>query len=212
MPIFGAELPVRDAGFREIVLDIETTGLFHFEGHKIVDIAAVELVDGQPTGRYFASQVNPDRDIPARVTEIHGLTNDSVKDKPLFAEIAQELRSFIGAAPVIITCYTKPDQGNYTLDIAFTNAELESAGMPVIPDAQWVNVRRLSEEMYCDGVMNCPAGSLNNIAAKFNAAVEGRGSKTGHGALLDANLLTQVLPGLRAAHVEFKAQKGTGPA
>jgi len=172
---------------REIVLDVETTGLFTAEGHRMVEIAAVEMMGQRPTGREFYALINPGRDIPEDNSKIHGITNEAVKDKPLFAEVAAELRQFIGDSTVVITCRTKDE---YTLDIAFMNAELQEAGQPKIPEDQWVNVRRWSETMFGE-----KAATLDKVLDRYGVSRKER-DENGHGALLDARLLSEVYPKL----------------
>jgi DNA polymerase-3 subunit epsilon len=169
------------------VLEIESTGLFTHEGHRMVEVAAVEMENGRITGREFYTLVNPARDIPAEVSQIHGITNDKVADKPLFAEVAAELRAFIADAPVVITCRTKDD---YTLDKAFLNKELAEAGQAPIPDRQWLNVRRWSEAMFGE-----KAATLDKVLDRYNVSRKER-DENGHSAILDARLLAEIYPRL----------------
>src|SRR4051812_14267928 len=107
---------------REIVLDTESTGLLIADGHRLVSVTAVEMVDRKLTGREFEVIINPERDISADNSKIHGITNEIVADKPIFAAIAKELKEFIGDAPIIITCRTS---NGLTLDIEFLKMEME---------------------------------------------------------------------------------------
>ena len=109
---------------RQIILDIETTGLYVNEGHRITEIGMVEMVDGKRTGKTYHSYVNPQRDVPEFITKLTGLTTKFLSDKPIFEKIAEDLRNFIGDAQVVITCRSKD---GYTLDIAFLNHELPEA-------------------------------------------------------------------------------------
>ena len=102
---------------REIVVDTETTGLDPYQGHRLVEIGCIELLNGIPTGNTFHRYVNPQRDMPAEAFAVHGLSADFLGDKPLFAEIAEELLTFLGNAPLVIH--------NAQFDLAFINAELE---------------------------------------------------------------------------------------
>src|ERR671937_3304827 len=86
---------------REIVLDTETTGLDPFQGHRLVEIGCVELFNRIPTGATFHRYVNPERDMPAEAYAVHGLSAEFLKDKPCFAEIADELAAFIENAPLV---------------------------------------------------------------------------------------------------------------
>lgn len=175
------------SGPREIVLDVETTGLFTVDGHRIVEVAAVEVQGHRVTGREFYSLVNPERDIPEEVVKVHGIDNAKVADKPTFKDIAAELRRFIGDSPVIITCRTKD---NYTLDIAFLNMEFERAGQPPVPESQWVNVRRWSENMFGE-----KAATLDKVLDRYGISRKER-DENGHSAILDARLLSEVYPRL----------------
>ena len=188
---------------REIVLDIETTGLFTHEGHRMVEVAAVEVVNGRPTGREFYTLVNPGRDIPAEVSKIHGITNEKVAGKPLFAEVAAELRQFIADAPVVITCRTKDE---YTLDKAFLNKELAEAGQRPVPEAQWLNVRRWSEVMFGE-----KAATLDKVLDRYEVSRKER-DENGHSAILDARLLSEVYPRLLKDYISFSANPANAQA
>src|ERR1700730_2048518 len=104
---------------REIVVDTETTGLDPFDGHRLVEIGCVELVNRIPSGQTFHRYVNPEREGPAEAFAVHGLSTAFLKDKPFFAEVADELIAFIGEAPLIAH--------NASFDLGFINAELERA-------------------------------------------------------------------------------------
>lgn len=188
---------------REIVLDIETTGLFTHEGHRMVEVAAVEMVNGRPTGREFYTLINPARDIPAEVSKIHGITNEKVAGKPLFAEVAAELRQFIADAPVVITCRTKDE---YTLDKAFLNKELAEAGQRAIPESQWLNVRRWSEVMFGE-----KAATLDKVLDRYEVSRKERDEK-GHSAILDARLLSEVYPRLLKDYMSFSSNPANAQA
>ncbi|MFN7114241.1 MAG: exonuclease domain-containing protein [Alphaproteobacteria bacterium] len=184
---------------REIVLDVETTGLFTHEGHRLVEIAAVEMVGHRPTGREFYALINPQRDIPAEVSKIHGITDARVKDKPPFAAVAAELRRFIGDSPVVITCRTKD---GYTLDMAFLNKELAEAGQRPVPEEQWLNVRRWSETMFGE-----KAATLDKVLDRYAVSRKER-DDNGHSAILDARLLADVYPRLLKDYMKFVTGAG----
>jgi len=173
------------SGPREIVLDVETTGLFTADGHRIVEVAAVEVSGHRVTGREFYSLVNPERDIPEEVVNVHGIDNAKVADQPAFKDIAAELRRFIGDSTVVITCRTKD---NYTLDIAFLNMEFARAGQPPVPESQWVNVRRWSENMFGE-----KAATLDKVLDRYGISRKER-DDNGHSAILDARLLSEAYP------------------
>ena len=105
---------------RQIVLDTETTGLDPTLGHRVIEIAAIEMVNRQITGRDYHCYVNPEREIDAGALEVHGISNEFLADKPRFADIAADFLKFIEGGELIIH--------NAPFDVAFLNAELESAG------------------------------------------------------------------------------------
>jgi DNA polymerase-3 subunit epsilon len=105
---------------REIVLDTETTGLDPYQGHRLVEVGCIELINRIPSGQVFHRYLNPERDMPAEAFSVHGLSADFLKDKPPFAEIAEEFLGFVGDARLVIH--------NAAFDIGFLNAELERAG------------------------------------------------------------------------------------
>jgi DNA polymerase III epsilon subunit family exonuclease len=113
------------AALREIVLDTETTGLDPLNGHRIVEIGCLELVNHIPTARHFHRYVNPECDIAAEAVAVHGLTREKLSDKPVFAEIAADFLDFIGDARLVIH--------NADFDVGFINAELGRLGLPPMP-------------------------------------------------------------------------------
>jgi DNA polymerase-3 subunit epsilon len=195
--IFGHAMPLR-----EIVLDTETTGLYTKDGHRVIEVAAVELINGKPSGVEFHVLINPERDIPDEVVQIHHITNEKVKDAPIFAGIAKQLRDFIGDSNVIITCRTGGD--GYTLDIDMLKMEMTKAGQPAIPDSQWVNVRRWSEVLFGqDGAR------LDKLLDHYKISREERDAK-GHSAILDTRLLAAAYPMLLKDYMKhIKNQPGT---
>src|SRR5687768_2375529 len=102
---------------REIVVDTETTGLDPYQGHRLVEIGCIELLNRIPTGNTFHRYINPERDMPSEAFAVHGLSVEFLKDKPLFADVADDLLAFIGDAPLVIH--------NALFDLGFINAELE---------------------------------------------------------------------------------------
>lgn len=176
---------------REIVLDTETTGLDPYQGHRLIEIGCVELVNRIPSGQTFHRYINPQRDVPAEAFAIHGLSADFLKDKPLFAEIAGEFVSFIGDAPLVIH--------NAAFDIGFINAELERAGHPTVPRDRLVDTLLLARRKYPGG-----GNRLDDLCARFGVD---NSHRTKHGALLDAELLAEVYLELIEAR---QAQLGLG--
>lgn len=180
---------------REIVLDTEATGLYTADGHRLVSVTAVEMIDRKLTGKEFSVIVNPERDIPAETTKIHGITNAMVADKPVFAAIAKDLKEFIGDDPIIITC--RIEKG-LTLDIDFLDMEMKKAGLTPFKSGQWVNVRPWAEAMF--GSENARLDKILDHY-KIDRSVRDR---DGHSATLDARLLAAVYPLLRADYLKFK--------
>jgi DNA polymerase-3 subunit epsilon len=161
---------------REVVLDTETTGLDPYQGHRLVEIGCVELINRIPSGQTFHRFINPQRDMPAEAQAIHGHTTEFLKDKPLFAEIAADFLAFIGDAPLIIH--------NAAFDIGFINAELERAGSIMIGRERAIDTLLLARRKY-PGAQN----RLDDLCVRFSID-NSRRSK--HGALLDAELLAEV--------------------
>src|SRR5476649_1305242 len=109
---------------REIVFDTETTGLDPLQGDRLVEIGCIELVNRFPTGKVFHCYFNPERDMPEAAFRVHGLAIEFLKDKPLFAEKADEVLAFLGDAPLVAH--------NAMFDLGFLNAELERAGRATV--------------------------------------------------------------------------------
>ena len=119
-----AELGQEPKAMREIVLDTETTGLDPLQGHRIVEIGAVELFNHIPTGNTYHTFINPQRDVPREAEAVHGLSSEFLKDKPVFSQIADEFLEFIGETVLIIH--------NASFDVGFLNAELGFIKRPPI--------------------------------------------------------------------------------
>jgi DNA polymerase-3 subunit epsilon len=166
---------------REIVLDTETTGLNPLQGDRIVEIGCVELVNLLPTGKIFHGYFNPERAMPDGAAAVHGLTDDFLADKPVFAESAGAFLDFIEDAPLVIH--------NALFDIGFLNAEMERLGFPAFPQTRAVDTLALARKMF----PGAPA-SLDALCKRFAVDLSGR---EWHGALLDARLLAEVYLELR---------------
>ena len=187
---------------REIVLDTETTGLDPFQGHRLVEIGCVELVNGIPSGQSFHRYLNPERDVPAEAFAIHGLSAEFLKDKPFFAEIVEELVAFIGDAPLVAH--------NALFDLGFLNAEFERAGKTQVARERLVDTLMLARRKH-------PAGPnrLDDLCARYGID---NSRRTKHGALLDAEILAEVyveLIGARQAQlglVDIDVGVGRGAA
>jgi DNA polymerase-3 subunit epsilon len=161
---------------REIVLDTETTGLDPFQGHRVVEIGCIELLNRIPTGQSFHRYLNPEREVPPEAVAIHGLSTEFLKDKPFFAEIVEDLIAFIGDAPIVAH--------NALFDLAFLNAELERADKLLVSRERMLDTLLLARRKY-PGAPN----RLDDLCARF--AID-NSHRTKHGALLDAELLAEV--------------------
>jgi DNA polymerase III subunit epsilon len=161
---------------REIVLDTETTGLDPLDGHRLVEIGCVELVNRIPSGQTFHRYFNPERGMPAEAFAVHGLSDEFLKDKFFFAEIADDLIAFLGDAPLVIH--------NALFDLGFINAEFERAGRPPVARERLVDTLLIARRKH-------PGGSnrLDDLCVRY--AID-NSRRTKHGALLDAELLAEV--------------------
>ena len=161
---------------REIVLDTETTGISPLKGDRVVEIGCVEIVNLLPTGQTFHVYLNPERDMPDEVVLVHGLTNDFLAGKPVFASIVEQFLDFLGDTPLVAH--------NASFDLGFINAELTRCGFPTIPTTRITDTVMMARKKY----PGAPA-SLDALCKRFGIDLSGR---TLHGALLDAQLLAEV--------------------
>lgn len=162
---------------REIVIDTETTGLKPEDGERVIEIGALELENGFPTGRTFHVYLNPEgRAVHPGALEVHGIEDEFLKDKPVFAEIAEEFLAFVSEANLVAH--------NAAFDMAFINAELARNEHPPIPDARVVDTLALARRRH-------PMGP-NSLDALCNRYGIDNAHRTRHGALLDAELLAEV--------------------
>jgi DNA polymerase-3 subunit epsilon len=163
---------------RTIILDTETTGLDPKLGHRVIEIAGVEVVDRRPTGRHVHYYLDPEREIDAGATDVHGLTWETLRGKPKFADIAPELLEFARGARWVIH--------NAPFDLAFLDEELKRLDLPSTAGIciEIVDTLELAREQF-PGKKN----GLDALCERFGIANEHR---TLHGALLDARLLAEV--------------------
>ena len=183
---------------REIVFDTETTGLDPFQGHRLIEIGCVELVNRIPSGQIFHRYLNPERDVPAEAFAIHGLSAEFLKDKPLFTEIVDEWLEFIGDAPLVAH--------NAMFDLGFLNAELERARKSLIARERLVDTLLLARRKHPGG-----PNRLDDLCARYGID---NSRRTKHGALLDAEILAEVyleLIGARQAQL-ILVETGHGAA
>ena len=163
---------------KQIVLDTETTGLDPKLGHRIIELAAIELDNRKVSERRFHRYLNPEREIDAGAAEVHGLTLERLQDEPKFAEIAPALLEFISGAELIIH--------NAPFDIGFLNKELELAGLPMLANhcPSVIDTLKLAKELH--------PGKKNNLNALCDRYQIDNSHRTLHGALLDTELLAEV--------------------
>ncbi|MCC6949351.1 MAG: DNA polymerase III subunit epsilon [Bradyrhizobiaceae bacterium] len=161
---------------REIVLDTETTGLDPYQGHRIVEIGCVEIVNRIPSGAIYHAYVNPERDMPAEAEAVHGLTAAFLADKPLFADVVDDFVSFVGDATLVIH--------NAGFDLAFLNAEFDRIKRPAFPRERAVDTLTLARRRHPGG-----PNRLDDLCARYGID---NSRRTKHGALLDAELLAEV--------------------
>ncbi|HET6374815.1 MAG TPA: DNA polymerase III subunit epsilon [Methylocella sp.] len=161
---------------REIVLDTETTGLDPADGHRIVEIGCVELLNAIPTGEIFHAYVNPGRDMPEEAFRVHGLSTEFLAGHPSFAGIAADFVKFTGGARIVAH--------NAEFDLRFLNAELALLGMELIAKERVVDTLALARRRFPGGPNN-----LDALCARFGIDTSRR---TKHGALLDAEILAEV--------------------
>jgi DNA polymerase-3 subunit epsilon len=191
---------------RLLVIDTETTGLDPKLGHRIIEIAAVELQHRRPTGRHLHFRLDPEREIDAGATEVHGMTWDDLRDKPRFADIAAEFMRFAQGAEWVIH--------NAPFDVAFLDAELERAGLPRSPEVfgALTDTLALARDTF-PGKRN----SLDALCERFGVS---NAHRTLHGALLDAELLAEVYLAMTRGQetltidmaAPLPAPAGSGPA
>ena len=160
----------------EIFLDIETTGLSFKDGHRIVEIACIETNELIPTKRVFHKIINPERNVPEEAFKIHGFSTNSLKDKPKFKEIADELINFINGNDLIIH--------NASFDIPFINYELKLLNRDIINKNKIIDTLELARSKY-PGMSN----SLDALCKRFNVDLSRR---VKHNAVLDCELLREV--------------------
>ena len=161
---------------REVVLDTETTGLDPSDGHRVLEIGAVEIVHQVLTGRVFHQLINPERDIPEDAVAVHGHTANALKDKPVFAQVVDDFLSFVGDAPLVIH--------NAEFDVRFLNAELARLGRKIIELERVIDTLALARKKH-PGLPN----SLDALCDRYRID---RSRRVKHGALLDAKILVDI--------------------
>lgn len=163
-------------GLRSVLFDTETTGLEPLNGDRVIEVAALELINDLPTGRHFHALIDPRRDIPAEATRIHGFGNADVEGKPTFDAIASDLAAFFGDSRLIAH--------NAPFDFGFLNMEFARAGLPSLASDRMVDTLALAKTRF-PGMPN----SLDALCRRYNIDLSAR---TTHNALLDCRLLAEV--------------------
>lgn len=161
---------------REIVMDTETTGFEPSEGHRIVEIGGIELYNHMPTGRVYHQYINPQRDMPAEAFAVHGISEEFLRDKPVFKAVGQAFLDFVGDAKLVIH--------NASFDVKFLNAELGWAGLPLLAKDAAIDTLAMARQKF----PGSPA-TLDALCRRFGVDNSGREK---HGALLDSELLAEV--------------------
>ncbi len=161
---------------RAVLFDTETTGLDPLTGHRVIEVAAIELIRDLPSGRHFHALLHPDRDVPDDVVRIHGITLDQLTGKPRFREVADELLAFFADDPLVAH--------NAPFDFGFLDAELARIGRPALDRARMVDTLALAKARF-PGLPN----SLDALCRRFGIDLTER---TSHNALLDCRLLSDV--------------------
>ena len=160
---------------RQIVLDTETTGLRPSEGHRVIEIAAIEIVDYLPTGNTYQQYINPQRDVPESSFKVHGLSYEFLKDKPLFENVIKNFLEFVGNDPIIAH--------NVDFDIGFLNYELNTCGMESLKNEKIDTVAIAREKFPGQSV------SLDALCKRF--AIDNT-QRDKHSATVDTELLARV--------------------
>lgn len=163
---------------RQIFLDTETTGLYPDQDHRIIEIAAVEMINRRPTKQHFHVYINPEREIDAGAQEVHGISLEFLQDKPLFAQVMESFLSFVADAELIIH--------NAPFDLGFLNMELNRCERPPLESvvAGVVDTLKMAKA--------ARPGQRNNLDALCRHFGIDNSKRTLHGALLDAELLAEV--------------------
>jgi DNA polymerase-3 subunit epsilon len=182
---------------RQIVLDTETTGLEPRHGHRIIEVGAVELVDRQLTGQHFHVYINPEREIDQGALEVHGITEEFLRDKPRFAEIADDLMAFVDGAELVIH--------NAPFDIGFIDNELSLTGnkhRSITEVASVLDTLELAKDLH--------PGQRNNLDALCKRYEVDNTTRTLHGALLDSEILADVYLAMTGGQVDLGLSLETG--
>lgn len=183
---------------RQIFLDTETTGLEHKQGHRIIEVAGVEMVNRRLTNHHFHKYINPERAIDEGAQAVHGISLEFLADKPKFAVIAADFLDFIRGAELVIH--------NAAFDVGFLNAELARLKLPPIGEvcSGVVDTLKMAKEMH--------PGKKNNLNALCDRYEVDNSHRTLHGALLDAEILAEVYVAMTRGQESLMIDLGQAPA
>lgn len=179
---------------REISFDTETTGLDPFSGHRVIEIGCVEIIDRRITENHFHVYINPERDVPRAATQVHGITDEFLSDKPLFKDIASAFLDFVGNDKLVIH--------NAGFDMKFINYELERCNLSPLPFDQAIDTLLMARKKFPGA-----KATLDALCQRFGISLERREK---HGALLDAELLADMyleMLGERQSSLHFLNKK-----
>lgn len=184
---------------RQIVLDTETTGLEVSQGHRIIEIGCIELANRRVTGNHWHYYINPDRAVDSGAYEVHGISSEFLQDKPRFSELAEEFRSYVAGAELVIH--------NAPFDVGFLNNEfalLESPLAPLEENCGILDTLLLARQKH--------PGQKNNLDALCKRYGIDNSNRNLHGALLDARILTDVYLAMTGGQTSLglDAEQGTG--
>lgn len=178
---------------KQIVLDTETTGLDPRQGHRIIEVAAIELAGRKVSNRHFHRYLNPEREIDAGAAEVHGLTLERLQDEPKFADIAKAFLEFVDGAELIIH--------NAPFDVGFLNMEFERLGLPPVTEVCAItDTLKLAKELH--------PGKKNNLDALCDRYMIDNSHRTLHGALLDTELLAEVYLAMTRGQESLLGEEG----
>lgn len=177
-PFYLSSAPYTMKPIRQLILDTETTGLYPNTGDRMIEFAALEMIDRHLTGKQLHFYINPERSIPEEATRIHGITDEQVQDKPLFAQVGQEIIDYLRDAQLIIH--------NAPFDVGFLNMEFTRIGLPKVETitADIIDTLAMAKKAY-PGQKN----SLDALCTRFEID---RSSRVFHGAVIDCALLADV--------------------
>lgn len=181
---------------RQIILDTETTGLEHTKGHRIIEIGCVELINRQLTNNNFHTYINPEREIDAGAQQVHGITLDFLRDKPVFKMVFQNFLDFVDGAELIIH--------NAPFDVGFLNHEFKLAGYSernLTHHCRIIDTLALAKQLH--------PGQRNNLDALCKRYSVDNSNRELHGALLDATILAQVYLAMTGGQATLFAEENT---